>query len=112
MKQVLVINNALKLPKGKLAAQAAHAAVGAYLEAGNDFQQAWLDEGMPKVVLRAESAEDLLSLLTRAVEQGIPNCLVEDAGRTVVPAGTITCLGLGPADDAKIDLLTGDLKLL
>lgn len=112
MKQVLVVNQALNLPKGKLAAQAAHAAVGAFLEAGRRLQQAWLEEGMPKVVLRAESAQVLLALQTQAAEQGIPCCLVEDAGRTVVPAGTITCLGLGPAEDAKIDLLTGALKLL
>lgn len=112
MKQVLVINAELKLPKGKLAAQAAHAAVGAFLEAGEDAQQAWLDEGMPKVVVSAASAEDLLRLEEAAAEAGLPACLIEDAGRTVVPEGTITCLGLGPAEDACIDRLTGSLKLL
>lgn len=112
MKQVIVVNNALKLPKGKLAAQVAHGAVGAFLDASEDCQQAWLDEGMPKVVLRADSVEDLLRLEALAEENGIAYCLIEDAGRTVVPEGTITCLGLGPADDAQIDALTGDLKLL
>ncbi len=112
MKQVIVVNNELKLPKGKLAAQAAHAAVGAYLEASKKSQQAWLDEGMPKVVLRAENVEELLALQFKADELGIPTCLIEDAGRTVVPEGTITCLGLGPAEDGEIDQITGDLKLL
>lgn len=112
MKQVIVVNNALKLPKGKLAAQVAHGAVGAFLESNEDQQQAWLDEGMPKVVVSAASAEELLRLEALAQESGIPNCLIEDAGRTVVPEGTITCLGLGPADDEQIDALTGDLKLL
>lgn len=107
-----MVNNALKLPKGKLAAQVAHGAVGAFLEAGEDAQQEWLDEGMPKVVLSAASAEDLIRLETQAEERGLPCCLIEDAGRTVVPEGTITCLGLGPADDAAIDELTGELKLL
>jgi peptidyl-tRNA hydrolase len=112
MKQVIIVNSAIRLPKGKLAAQVAHAAVGAFLAAGEDARQAWLDEGMPKVVLSIPSVEDLLALQTQADEQAIPNCLIEDAGRTVVPEGTITCLGLGPADDAKIDLVTGHLKLL
>ncbi len=112
MKQVIVVNSALKLPKGKLAAQVAHAAVGAFLEAGEDAQQAWLDEGMPKVVLSIHGVEELLALQAQAEEQAIPNCLIEDAGRTVVPEGTVTCLGLGPADDAKIDSVTGHLKLL
>src|SRR5512146_492944 len=99
MKLVIVVNNALKLPKGKLAAQVAHAAVGAYLEAGEDANTAWVDEGMPKVVLSAPDVETLLRLESEAAARGIPACLIEDAGRTVVPAGTITCLGLGPAPD-------------
>ncbi len=112
MKQVIVVNNALKLPKGKLAAQVAHGAIGAFLEAPEADQQAWLDEGMPKVVVSAPGVEDLLRLEALANERGIPCCLIEDAGRTVVPEGTVTCLGLGPAEDEKIDELTGELKLL
>lgn len=112
MKQVLVVNQSLKLPKGKLAAQVAHASVAAYLEAGEDAQQAWLDEGMPKIVVGAPGMEDLLRLEAQAGERGIPTCLIEDAGRTVVPEGTITCLGLGPAEDETLDAITGELKLL
>ena len=112
MKQVIVVNQSLKLPKGKLAAQVAHAAVGAFVTAGDDARVQWLEEGMPKVVLAAPEAADLLRLLDLAVQLGLPSLLVEDAGRTVVPAGTITCLGLGPAPDDEIDRVTGDLKLL
>lgn len=107
-----MINNELKLPKGKLAAQAAHAAVGAYLEASLTEQQDWLLEGMPKVILRVDTTADLIRLQSLAEEMGLPTCLIEDAGRTVVPEGTITCLGLGPAPDELIDKLTGELKLL
>ena len=112
MKQVIIVNNALKLPKGKLAAQVAHAAVGAYLETAEDDQQAWLDEGMPKIVLSVPSDEDLLRLEALAREHGLPCCLIEDAGRTVIPEGTITCLGIGPAADEDIDAISADLKLL
>ncbi len=112
MKQVIVVNVALKLPKGKLAAQVAHAAVAAFLEASPIAKQAWLDEGMPKVVLKGDTVEELVKLHAFAVQSHIPACLIRDAGRTVVPAGTITCLGLGPAEDSTIDALTGHLKLL
>jgi len=112
VKQVIVVNTSLKLPKGKLAAQVAHGAVAAFLEADEDAAQAWLDEGMPKVVLSAATAEDLLQIEAAARQHGLPCCLIEDAGRTVVPEGTITCLGLGPAPDEAIDALTGLLKLL
>ena len=112
MKQAIVVNAALRLPKGKLAAQVAHAAVGAFLEANAETQRTWLEEGMPKVVLKGNSAEELMELQTLAMQRHIPACLINDAGRTVVPAGTVTCVGLGPAGDNEIDELTGALKLL
>jgi peptidyl-tRNA hydrolase, PTH2 family len=112
MKQIIVVNQSLKLPKGKLAAQAAHAAVAAFIEASDDVRVIWLEEGMPKVVLQASDEAELHRLLDLAQQHGIPAALIEDAGRTVVPEGTVTCLGLGPAPDEDIDRLTGELKLL
>jgi peptidyl-tRNA hydrolase len=112
MKQVIVANQSLRLPRGKLAAQVAHASVGAFLEANPRDRQAWLEEGMPKIVLAVPGADALLRLREQAAAGGIPACLVEDAGRTVVPTGALTCLGLGPAPDDRIDALTGELKLL
>jgi len=112
VKQIIVVNESLKLPRGKLAAQVAHAAVAAFLEASDEAKRRWLAEGMPKVVLKSESAEKLEQLKEAAQRRGIPAYLVHDAGRTVVPAGTITCLGLGPASDNELDELTGELKLV
>ena len=112
MKQVIVVNDSLKLPKGKLAAQVAHASVSAFLAADELTKQAWLKNGMPKVVLKGENEEYLMKLQTRAEGQGVPAQLIEDAGRTVVPEGTVTCLGLGPAPESDLDRLTGELKLL
>ena len=112
VKQVIVVNNALKLPKGKLAAQVAHAAVAAFLEADGPVRQAWLNDGMPKIVLKADDEQTLLALEALAQAQAIPAYLVADAGKTVLAEGTITCLGLGPAVEDALDALTGDLKLL
>ena len=112
MKQVIVVNESLKLPRGKLAAQVAHAAVGAFLEATAEAQRLWLAEGMPKVVLKSESADELKELEQAAQRRGVPAYLICDAGKTVVPAGTITCLGLGPASEDQLDELTGKLKLV
>jgi peptidyl-tRNA hydrolase len=112
MKQVIVVNEALRLPRGKLAAQVAHGAVAAFLQAGPEAQERWLVAGMPKVVLRCESELELLQLEDRALGAGVPAVLIRDAGRTVVPAGTPTCLGIGPADAGALDALTGLLRLV
>ena len=112
MKQVIVVNRSLALPKGKLAAQVAHAAVGAFVVATQQAQLAWLQVGMPKIVVYAADADALMQLEQRAKEQQIPACLVHDAGRTVLAAGTITCLGLGPAPADTIDALTRTLPLV
>jgi peptidyl-tRNA hydrolase, PTH2 family len=86
--------------------------VSALLEATADARRRWVEEGMPKVVLRCESEQELLELKAAAESAGLPNALIRDAGHTVVAAGTITCLGIGPAAIEAIDTLTGDLKLV
>jgi PTH2 family peptidyl-tRNA hydrolase len=112
MKQVIVVNRSLALPKGKLAAQVAHAAVGAFVAASAQAQLAWLQVGMPKIVVYAADADALVQLEMAARQQQIPACLVHDAGRTVIPAGTITCLGLGPAPADTLDPLSRELPLV
>ena len=112
MKQVIVVNETLRLPRGKLAAQVAHASVAALLEAPPESWQQWLEAGMPKVVLRADGEDELAALEARAAEAGLPTALIRDAGRTVVPAGTPTCLGIGPAEIDAVDALTGTLRLV
>jgi len=112
VKQVIVVNEALNLPRGKLAAQVAHASVDAYCSADPRAQKSWRADGMPKIVLKAETAAELDQLEQRAAAAGLPTALIEDAGHTVVEAGTVTCLGIGPAKASAIDAITGHLKLV
>lgn len=112
MKQVIVINEALKLPRGKLAAQVARASVAAFLAADSVQRQAWIDTGMPKIVLSARDDVQVLDMHKKALDAGLPTELVEDAGRTVVVAGTVTCTGIGPAPEKAIDGITGALALV
>jgi PTH2 family peptidyl-tRNA hydrolase len=112
MKQVIVVNEALRLPRGKLAAQVAHAAVDAFLDATRPAQEQWLAEGMPKIVVQCDSETQLNDLADRAREAGLPTAVIADAGHTVLVPGTITCLGVGPAADDAVDEITGELKLV
>lgn len=95
-----------------MAAQVAHAAVGGLLNAPREQQTSWLQAGMPKVVLRCGSEEELFELARQAEKAGLPVMLIRDAGRTVVASGTPTCVGIGPDEISKIDAVTGALKLM
>jgi PTH2 family peptidyl-tRNA hydrolase len=112
MKQVILVNEALKLPRGKLAAQVAHASLSAFLRAPETAQLKWISVGMPKVVLCCEVEADLLKFESQAADLKLPVALIRDAGHTVVDPGTVTCLGIGPTDVSSIDRLTSSLKLV
>ena len=112
LKQVIVVDQSLRLPTGKLAAQVAHAAILAFLQAAPPLQRAWYESGMAKIVLAGDGPDALRQLGEAAQAAGLAAALVRDAGRTVVAAGTVTCVGIGPGDAAQIDLITGSLRLL
>jgi PTH2 family peptidyl-tRNA hydrolase len=114
-KQVIVFRSDLKLSKGKIAAQAGHAAVSAAEEARKRHRgwwEAWIFEGQRKIAIKVKSEKALLELEEQAKKLALPNALITDKGLTEIPEGTVTCLGIGPAPAEKVDRLTGKLKLL
>jgi len=115
LKQAIVIRAELKMSKGKVAAQAAHASVEAVLrllKKDKKLVQKWRDEGMKKVVLKVNSLNELFELKRQGEELGLECAIIKDAGRTELPAGTITALGIGPGKEDEVDSLTGKLKML
>jgi len=112
MKQVILVRQDLKLPKGKLAAQVAHAAVSCYDSSPAKKKKEWLSLGMKKVVLKVRDEKELMSYASKARDAGLIVDVIRDAGRTVVEPGTVTCCGIGPDEEDIIDLVTGNLKIL
>ena len=113
-KQVIVVRADLKLSKGKLAAQCCHASLGAYrkaLETNPYSVEQWKNIGEKKVVLKVEGLKELEELKQKAAQARLPLALISDAGRTELPAGTTTALGIGPAKEKDIDKITGHLKM-
>lgn len=119
VKQVLLYRRDLKMRKGKIAAQCAHASLAVFLRRGGmaeghlvvplDAAMAqWITRGSAKVVLSVDDEEALVAAHGLAQEAGLPCALIRDAGKTEfkgVP--TLTALAIGPAPVAAIDPITG-----
>ena len=130
IKQVIVVRKDLKMRKGKLAAQVAHASMKVFLDMmskeklENGMQKwslllndeediyQWLCGLFTKIVVGVDSKADLLDLYVGAILAKIPCALVEDAGKTEFKRPTYTCIAIGPAKSEEIDKLTGHLILL
>ena len=112
-KQVILVRADLGLPPGKMAAQAAHASVSAMMESEStgkkEIVKKWRDTGMMKVVLRVKDLDELRKYRKMAQENGLVAVEIADAGKTVVKSGTVTCVGIGPESERKIDKVTGQL---
>jgi PTH2 family peptidyl-tRNA hydrolase len=114
-KQVIVVRTDIKMSKGKVAAQAGHAAVSAAEYARKnrpEWWSPWIGEGQCKIAVKAKSERELLELERKARNAGLPAALIVDRGLTELPPETVTCLGIGPAPSDKVDTITGKLRLL
>lgn len=137
VKQILIVRKDLKMRKGKIGAQCAHASMGAILNLmkskiiPNEFNHnhskkqlileyyiensvlgSWLDGSFTKICVYVESEEELLALHEQAKKAGLINCLITDSGKTEfngVPTNTV--LAIGPAYDEALDPITGKLPL-
>ena len=115
LKQVIVVRADLKMGKGKIASQVAHASVEGVLKTlkRNPIKLfKWRREGMKKSVLKVNSKKELLDVKSHADKLGLVTALIIDAGRTQIEPNSKTCLAIGPDYEGKIDKITGDLKLL
>jgi len=135
-KQIIVVRKDLNMRKGKIAAQVAHASLGAVLKRSkteygfNDLGptgktkkvieyyegtafEAWLDGTFTKICVSVNSEAELLEIEQKAKEAGLLNCLIQDSGKTEfhgVP--TFTTLAIGPAWDSQLKIITGHLPLM
>lgn len=125
-KQVLIIRKDLKMRKGKIAAQAAHASMKVFFDnieyctegemvISNitDEMEEWVNGIFTKICVSVDSEDELLNIYEQAEKADLPCSLIQDAGLTEfdgVP--TFTAVAIGPAKSEEIDKITSHLKLL
>lgn len=115
MKMTLVVRDDLKMGKGKIAAQCAHAAVEGYIRTIRthpEIVRRWIRSGQMKIVVKAKDEQELIALDQMCKTRGLSSCMIQDAGHTQVSPGTRTVLCIGPAPSQIISEITGHLKLM
>jgi PTH2 family peptidyl-tRNA hydrolase len=114
VKQIIVMRKDLGMRAGKMIAQGAHASSAIIVHhRNNNMVRRWLNGRFTKVCVRVESEEELLNVYKAAKGAGLLTELITDAGLTEfngVP--TKTCIAVGPATDAELRPVTGNLRLL
>lgn len=138
VKQVIIVRKDLKMPTGKVAAQASHASLGALLKMfkkktypddrtkyevefnDGSILDKWLNGIFTKICLTVNSEEELDNIYNDIVKynetikgEQIPIVMIEDCGLTCFNGiKTKTCIGIGPFWSDDIDKFTKHLKLL
>jgi len=114
-KMLFIVNGSLPMSSGKMAAQVAHAAIDLYQQILDQRRMGlnfWKICGQKKVVVRGDSAEELMDINQRvSANKSVVRSLIHDAGRTEITSGSITCLGLFGTDN-QLDPITRHLKLM
>ncbi len=118
-KQVLLYRRDLKMRKGKIAAQCAHASMAVFFRRNVGTPQelqvpldgpmaAWVGGRFTKICLSVADEAALEQAVELAKRRGLPHALITDAGKTEfhgIP--TRTAAAIGPAAIPEIDAITG-----
>ena len=131
IKQYIIINGNLKMTKGKIAAQSAHASMKVFFDrmiyygVSDEYPTdslyfckftedmvKWKDGAFAKIVLKAHSEMYMNSLYKAACDLNIPCAEIIDNGVTQVEAGSLTAVAIGPLDvnNPKYISLINNLK--
>ena len=118
-KLAIIVRKDLGMRTGKIAVQVGHASVMAYRECPYSLADRWIETGQKKIVLKANSDEELdrISDSVREIrssdcEHYITVCDVVDFGLTQIDPNTRTCIAIGPDEDEIIDEITKGMSLL
>lgn len=113
-KMYILINTDLGMGKGKMVGQGGHVIRRLTTRSNHlcfdehQLWDSWIDQGETKIVLRATTSQ-----LESFIENYENSCVfVRDAGRTQIPAGSLTAVGFFPMLSKDGEVMFKDYKLL
>jgi PTH2 family peptidyl-tRNA hydrolase len=126
--QYILVRKDLDMSHGKMAAQVAHASIGAVaiecqrrlvckqnLEDFKKDRNSWFENSFAKVVLEVKTKQKMLNIMDRLLEDGIPHSIIRDACRTELKPEengcTMTCIGIAPMFRERIPKYIRNLQI-
>ena len=111
----IAVRGDLGMSPGKLAAQCGHGVMGlceAQFRNRDAVFEEYLAGATPKIVVRADTQDQLMQIFKQAQRANIGAYLVVDAGRTELASSTPTVCVFGPARRGDLPPLLSRLRLL
>ncbi|WUR05145.1 peptidyl-tRNA hydrolase [Vairimorpha necatrix] len=102
---IFLINSSLKMSKGKIISQIAHAFSNIYRLNYSDWEKS-------SIVIYKASSKEMEDLAGRAHNSEIKYSKIHDAGRTQIASGSNTVLIIGPLRNTYLEWFTDLNKLL
>lgn len=110
-KQMIFIVIDLKMGKGKMVAQGAHASISSFLKNDEQKNNQWVSEGMKKIVLKI-TTDEVKEIISECKANRFNYSIIHDAGKTQVIEGSLTAISVGPEKEEKLEKSFGKYKLL
>jgi len=107
----IFLNKGIKMSKGKIAVQAAHAAILAYQISKEDIKKKWDETSYVKIMLEALGEKHIYATKEYLKSKEINSVVIADEGRTEVEPGSVTALGIEILDREKYKEILGGFKL-
>jgi PTH2 family peptidyl-tRNA hydrolase len=122
-KQVIVIRNDLKMGKGKMVSQGAHASTSILIDRDLNFGKIsksskealedWVRGTFTKICVYVNSEKELLEIYNKAKSANLLCSIIRDNGKTEFGGvHTYTAVAIGPDWSEVVDEITKELKLL
>jgi len=114
IRMVFFVRRDLKMQKGKIASQCAHASIGLYkklLKNKNNLLDHWEQSGSKKIILKVDNESTFGDILVYCEKHNILNHTIVDAGKTQIEANSKTVLVI-IEESKKLNNLTRNYKLM